>query len=115
MRLLPAMRFRPAEPDRERYGDGWTTYDEAALTRQPARELIAIEREIGMPILDMLTRARQGHVDATLAATWVARRLAGAVEPYDQYDPLVLLMEWEQVTEAGDVDPPAPTSSPSGE
>lgn len=106
------MRFRFCEDDRERYGDGWTVYDEAALLRIPARELVDIEREIGMSIVAMFNRNRQGYTDGTLAAAWVARRLAGVVESFDEFAPLVLLIEWEPVP-AADADPPDQTSSPS--
>lgn len=112
MRLLPPVRFRFCEDDRERYGSDWTVYDESALVRVPAGELAEMERQIGMSIPTMLARSRAGYTDATRASTWVARRLDGISEPYEAYEPLVLLMEWEAVPAAADVDPPDPTSSP---
>ena len=112
MQLLPPMRFRPCADDQAQYGGGWTVYDESALTRLPARELVEIEQQIGMSLLAMLRRHRDGYVDGALAATWVARRLSGVDEPYADYQPLVLLMDWEPLP-AGDVDPPAQTSSTS--
>ena len=115
MRLLPPVRFRYCAEDQAKYGDGWYVYDEAALTRIPARELVEIERTIGMSIATMLQRARGNFTDANLAATWVARRLSGVKEDYATYEPLVLLIDWELVP-ADDADPPGRTSStsPSG-
>lgn len=111
MRLAPPMRFRLHADDWPAYGDGWTVYDESALVRVPAAELVEIERQIGMSVLTMLHRARANFVDANLAAMWVARRLAGDKRPYAEWQPLVLLAEWEQAG-AGDVDPPDQSSSP---
>ena len=125
MKLWPPLRFRFHEDDRERYGDDWYVYDEAALLRIPAPELVEIEQTVGMSVPTMLMRARQNFTDANLAATWVARRLAGVKEPFAKYQPLVLLIDWEKVPRpkpagkaAGDdANPPERTSStsPSGE
>ena len=121
MRLLPPLRFRFAEDDRAQYGSDWYVYDEAALLRIPARELVEIERTIGMGVLTMIGRARANFTDGNLAAMWVARRLAGlrverggkqVPEPFDEFQPLVLLAEWEKAP-ADDADPPASTSSSS--
>lgn len=114
MRLLPPVRFRLAEDDHERYGSDWYVHDESAVLRIPARELIEIERQVGMTVLAMLNRSRLDFADGNLAVMWVARRLAGVVEPFDEFAPLVVLAEWERLP-AADVDPPAstPSSSPS--
>ena len=112
MRLLPPVRFRVCDDDREKYGADWYVYDESALLRIPARDLIDIERQIGMSVLTMLKRARANYTDANLATMWVARRLSGVNEPFAEFQPLVLLADWEQVP-SGDVDPPEQTSSPA--
>ncbi|HEY9416723.1 MAG TPA: hypothetical protein VIQ30_18365 [Pseudonocardia sp.] len=112
MRLIPPLRFRFAEDDRAEYGDGWTVYDESALLRIPARELVEIERQIGMGVLTMMQRARQNFTDGNQAAMWVARRLAGDERTFAEFQPLVLLTEWEQAP-AGDAVPPELPSSPS--
>jgi len=112
MKLLPPLRFRFAEDDRETYGDGWTVYDESAIARLPARELIEIERQIGMSVATMIVRARANMTDANLAAMWLSCRLAGSDRPFAGFEPLVLLTEWEPVL-AADADPPALDSSTS--
>lgn len=118
MRLLPTVRLRLGEPDWERYGDQWWTYDEAALVRLPVQELIAIEgelrRELGLTLQGAMLGYRQGAIDGTLALLWVARRLGGVTEPLAEFAPLVMLAEAE-VPGSGDVDPPASPSSPSPE
>ncbi|MGA4726295.1 hypothetical protein ACPB67_02645 [Micromonospora taraxaci] len=109
---MPAVRFRLHEDDHERYGADWYVYDESAVLRVPARELIEIERQIGVTVLTMLNRSRQDFADGNLAVMWVARRLAGVVEPFAEFTPLVMLAEWERLP-AADVDPPAQPLSPS--
>lgn len=117
MRLLPAVRLRFAEPDWERYGDQWWTYDEAELTRLPVQTLIAIEGELithlGLTLQDVRLSYRQGSIGGMLALLWLARRLGGVVEPLEAFEPLVMLAEAEVIGVAGDVDPPASPSSPS--
>lgn len=111
------LRFAFTESDHDRYGSGTWTFDAAELVRQPTRELIAIEATIGMGIPALLARLKmptdRRYTESLLAATWVARRLAGQVEMYDDtYNPLVYLMTVEMV-EDDDVDPPAGTPSDS--
>ncbi|WP_051723706.1 hypothetical protein [Micromonospora chokoriensis] len=122
MKLLPAMRFRFHEDDHERYGSDWWVYDEAALVRVPARELVEVERQTGMVLREMMRGVRADSTAANLAAMWVARRLAGVrvkrgddmvPEPFDGFEPLVILADWEPVPAADDVDPPASASSTS--
>lgn len=113
MRLLPPLRFRFHPDDREAYGDGWTVYDEGLVARLPVRELIEIEQHIGMSVATMIVRARANMTDANLAALWVARRAAGDDRPFEGFEPLVLLVEWEPVLATADADPPASDSSTS--
>lgn len=112
MLLAPPMRFRFHPDDHERYGSDWVVYDEAALTRLPWRELVEIELQIGMGVSVMMRRARRGFTDADAAAMWIARRLAGVDEPFDDFAPMVLLADWAEMP-AGDGDPPALSSSSS--
>lgn len=113
---LPPARVRLHEDDHAQYGGDWYRYDEAAISRLPVRELIAIEAEIGMAVVGMMAQARvidgPGWTAATLAQIWVARRLSGVVEAFADFAPLVLLARWESAP-AGDADPPDQTSSAS--
>ncbi|MET7949216.1 hypothetical protein [Micromonospora sp. NPDC005324] len=111
MKLLPPMRFRFCEDDHERYGSAWWVYDEAALVRVPASTLVEIEQQIGMGLRGMMRGVRADFTAANLASMWVARRLAGVDEPFDGFEPLVLLADWEPVPATDDVDPPASASS----
>lgn len=110
-------RFRFSSDDHERYGDQWWTFDEADLARLRSRELIAIERELkaslGINIIDAVQMLRRPHGEAmtgTLALMWIARRLGGVTEPLDEFDPIVLLADTEQLPEDEEV-PPAGASS----
>lgn len=116
MKLLPPARFRLHEDDRATYGADWYVYDEAKLVRLPLGELKAIEQALGgMSIPEMINRARLTYADATQAAMWVARRMAGVTETLDDFQPLVLLADWEPVNGGGDADPPASSSSSTPE
>ncbi|HEY9417119.1 MAG TPA: hypothetical protein VIQ30_20365 [Pseudonocardia sp.] len=112
---LPAVRFRFCEEDRETYGDDWWTFDEAALAKLRAKELVAIDdalREgLGLNVTTALLSYMRGETRGSLAVMWLARRLAGITEPLDGFDPLVMLADTELV-KAADADPPASTSSP---
>lgn len=114
MQLLPPLRFRLHEDDHEQYGADWYLYDEAAIMRLPVGELRDIERAVGMSLIEVMNRGRQGFVDGTLAQMWVARHLAGVVEPFADFAPLVMLADWEPIRRraAVDADPPE-ASGPS--
>ncbi len=112
---LPPVRFRFAEEDRERYGDGWWDFDEAKLLRLRSRELIAIDDalrdELGMNMLGILQAFLLGDTRGALGVMWMARRMGGVDEPLAEFDPLPHLAE-TQVGEVHDADPPVSTSSP---
>ncbi len=121
---LIKLQFRFTEPaDVQTYGDRWWVYDEAAIVRRPARELVKLEVEIGMALPAVINQMRDDLVMGTLAGTWLAIRLADPdiAGPFDVYSPVVLLTEWSKVPEPdepkADLDPldPTPeTSSPDG-
>lgn len=113
------MRFRLAEVDHERYGDQWFTFDEADLTRLPARELMALDdalKTLGLNVVAALESYSTGEMRGSLAVMWMARRLAGIDESLDDFDPLPLAAE-AQIVREGDADPPAqtPSTGPSTE
>jgi hypothetical protein len=98
---MPSLRFRFTEPDDvAKYGGDWTVYDEDALLRLPTGRLIGFEKATGMSIARMIVLLRDDYVEAKRAATWIARHLAGAPEPFADYDPLVMLIEFGRVPEA---------------
>ncbi|WFE41957.1 hypothetical protein [Micromonospora sp. WMMD998] len=115
-RRIPLMRFRFAEADHERYGDGWWTFDEAALTRLRARELMALDEELrehlGVNVITALDSYLKGGTVGALAVMWMARRFAGVDESLADFDPLPMLAE-VKLLKATDDNPPASTSSPS--
>jgi hypothetical protein len=108
------MRFQLHPDDHERYGDGSWVYDEAAILRLPARELINLEAAVG-PITTVLSRFREDYTDAKLAVVWIARRQAGIVEDFDTFEPLISLVT-VSMPEV-DADPPdlGSASSPNTE
>lgn len=118
MKALPPIRFRFCEEDRAAYGDGWHVYDEAALTRLPAGDVVALERAlkdgVGLNLPAALNAVRRGDTTGDLVAMYVTRWLAGERGAVAEFNPLIFQVEWEKVPEepAGDdADPPA--SSPS--
>lgn len=120
MARLPVVRFRFTTSDRERYGSDWWEFDEAALSGLRARELMALDDELrdglGLNVVTAQAAFRRGDTRGSLAVMWLARRLGGVDERLVDFDPLVMLAEVELVAPAaGDVDPPAPASSPSPE
>lgn len=120
---LTKLRFRfLEEEDIAQYGGDWFVMDEKAITRRPARELIVIEKTIGMSVLHMFLKYRMDDVEGRLAGMWVARKLSGIDEKYDTFNPLALAVDWEWLSAdwtpevpmekpEGDVDPPAENSS----
>lgn len=100
--LLPALRVKFTDPaDVATFGEGWFIYDERALVRKPARELIAIEEETGLAMPQAMNEMRRSSVLGDLFGAWVAVRehdpkLAG---PFEDFSPLVMLLEWERVPE----------------
>lgn len=112
------MRVRFTEAaDIEKYGAGPWTYDEYALLTLPARELIALEREMDSPLAAVMDGFRVSSTFGDLAAIWLARRQAGVIELFDTFSPAVRLAEWESVpaVEPGKEEPPAsrPEVSPA--
>lgn len=119
-RTLPLMRFRFAEGDRDRYGDDWWLFDEAQLSGLRARELMALDdelhAELRLNVQTALVSFARGEARGSLAVMWLARRLAGHVEPLDGFDPLPMLAEVELLRDepdGDDADPPAGPSSSS--
>lgn len=98
--LLGPLRVRFTQPeDIAIYGDGWFVYSERDITRKPARELVEIEQQIGVPLIDAMNDLRRSSVFGDLVGAWIAVRehdpkLAGE---FEDFSPLIMFAEWEEV------------------
>lgn len=100
------MRFRFTDPDDvAAFGDGWWVWDERAVTRLRARELIVLEETIGMSLVLAINLAREDSAAGDLAVTWIAVHLAGHPVKWADYNPAVLAVDWERVPEEPAPDP----------
>lgn len=114
-------RFRLCRLDRDAYGDppgsdGWVVFDPDQLAELPCTELEHIEAQTGFLVASFWAPSRRVSARGQRAALWIARRQAGLVDVFNEFDPRILLVESEAVdepAEAGDADPPV-SSSPSG-
>lgn len=96
--LIGPMEVRFTEPaDVEKYGADWYTYDELAIVTRPARELVALEMELGVPLASVLDGFRASTVLGDLAAAWLAYRAAGNALPFAEFNPAIMLAEWRKV------------------
>lgn len=106
------LRFTDPE-DMGKYGDGWYRYDEGSVLRLRARDLIELETEIGIPIVALMNGFRESTVLGDTAAAWLAIR---AVDParagdFDQFNPIVMLIEWSRAKPEPDPKDGEPESS----
>jgi hypothetical protein len=98
--LLPPIRFRfTAEDDVAAYGDGWWIYDEAALTSLPGRDLIALEAALDIPLPVALDEFRKRSTLGVMAAQWIALHCGGHPVKWNDFSPIVWLVELEEVPE----------------
>lgn len=93
------------EGDVVKYGGQWYLYDESALLLAKAREQMAVEAEMGVPLVAVMNGFRQSTVLGDLAVAWLAVR---AVDPakagdFDEFSPMVFTIQW-----TGDDPTPAP-------
>lgn len=102
-------RFTYSE-DIELYGDGWYLYSEVDLIRLPARELIELEGQLGMPLPDVMNGMRLSTVLGDTAASWLGVRAARAdlAGPFDEFNPRTMLITWRKATPGKDQEPMAP-------
>ena len=106
-KALAPLEFQFTDPaDVALYGDRWSRYAEADLIRTPARELVALEAELGMPIVDVMNGTRMSSTMGDLAGAWIGVRnydpkLAGS---FDDFNPMTLAISWraEKVDEGKD-------------
>jgi hypothetical protein len=120
--LGPVM-FRFTDPDDVKlYGDRWYRYSEADLIRTRARDLMALEIELGTSIVNVMNGSRMHSTLGDLAAAWLGVRahdptLAGS---FDEFNPLTLAINWEHPDDVDEVDEgkaetpePTTTSAPT--
>lgn len=117
LQLMGPRKFRFVdEADVATYGDGWWVWNEVELTRLPAREIIALEDAVGMPLVVVIRHARLGMTSGVLAAMWIAMHRGGHDADWDDFNPAALLAEWREVSYERPLDSgedPAPDSDSS--
>lgn len=117
--VWPPLEFRFTEPvDVELYGADWYVYSEADLIRKPARELVELEGQVGMPIVDVMNGARMRTVLGNLAAVWIGVRATAPdlAADFDDFSPLIMLVDWrpaEGKAKAGTEPEPATPELPA--
>jgi hypothetical protein len=112
---LGPVEFQFTDPDDvARYGDRWYRFSEADLIRRPARELIALEGQLGMPMPDVMNGFRMSSALGDLAAAWIGVRdadpaLAGT---FGDFNPLTLLITWRTAVDEGKAEGTTETEDP---
>jgi hypothetical protein len=115
-RALGPMEFRFTDPDDiGKFGEGWFIFSEGDLLRKPARELIELETELGMPIVHLMNGFRAGTVLGDTAAAWYGVR---AMDParageFDAFNPISMMIEWRAAPGKSEA-APAATPEPLG-
>ena len=124
-RALSALEFRFTDPDDAgKYGDGWYVYDEGTWLRMRARDLIELERELGMTMVSIMNMFRDGTVLGDLSAAWLGVRATDPARAgeFDEFNPVTMAIEWrtaEGKDPAGEApatpaEPDSGSSTPSG-
>lgn len=87
------------EDDKGKYGSQWILYDEPALLRKRARDLIEIEDAIGVPVVGAINSFRNKGTLGDLALTWIALHQVDPARAggFDEYNPLTHMIEWTTV------------------
>lgn len=94
---LTPVWFRFTDPeDKAAYGDEWYLYDESTFMRLPARELITLETELGMPLVSVMNGFRSNSALGDAAIAWMAVRAVNSklAGDFDEFNPLVMTIEW---------------------
>jgi hypothetical protein len=128
LELMAPTKFRFVdEADVAKYGGGWWVWNEIELTRLPARDIIALEEAVDMPLVSVIRSVRQGTTSGVLAAMWIAMHRGGHDAAWADFNPAALLAEWREVSYEAPLDsgedptpgsdssaaPPPNTESPS--
>ena len=105
-KALRPLEFRFTDPaDIAIYGDRWYRFSEADLIRTPARQLVELETELGMPIVDAMNGMRMSSTLGDLAGSWIGVRnydpkLAGS---FDDFNPMTLAITWRAAQDEVDL------------
>lgn len=106
------IQFRLGEADRVKYPDGdkWFAYDSANLQAMGARELIRLEEHLdGHSIIGLEGEFRRRSVLGLLGLMYLARRLAGVNERWENFDPQVMEAGFRQLEGVEEDEEPDPT------
>lgn len=120
------IRFKLGEIDAAKYkgGDAWFVYDTDKIRAMTAREVIELEGHLGALSIAQAEAEFFGRssLAGLLSLLYLARRLSGVVESWDNFDPHLHDVEVERfdpaakVTDAEDGDAePDPLAEPLGE
>lgn len=112
---MAVVRIRLCDADRERYDVGDLELDVEALKDLTGEELEVLEREMSMPIAPFVEVFEAGPLSPAWVrrvAAWLAVRLAGGEQSWDEFTPKVLRGEFDRETIPG---PPAGPSEGSSE
>jgi hypothetical protein len=110
---MTAFEFRLGEADQKVYdrGDEWFLYDDDLLMDATPDELDQLEKAMGYRIIQLLTEIDEWGAQAIRAATWVGRRHAGIVEPWDKWQPKVMRISVRRPQQSGGDDAAPPDRS----
>lgn len=94
-------RIRLAESDWPKYerGDEWFTLEliPESLTKLPADIVEEFEETTNQGLITFYRRLSQERLSSARQALWLARRLGGVIEPYDQFHPDVMGADAEEL------------------
>lgn len=111
--VIAPVQIRFLDPaDVAAYGDGWHLYDEAALVRLPARQLVALEQACGYSVRTMMAELRRHTVMGDLLVAWCALYLEdpALAGNFEDFTPLTFAIEWRRAEfdDLGKGDAPSP-------
>lgn len=110
------VRLKLGEADAAKYkeGDAWFVYDQDRIRDMPASEVIELESHLGGYTLAQLEQsfwaAGGGGALGMKGMAYIARRLAGVTESWDNFDPQIYQIALDRV-EAPDVGPTGTAAS----
>jgi hypothetical protein len=118
LRALPPTWFRfTDEEDQGKYGTRWYVYDESTIMRKRGRDLVALETDLGMPLVNAMNGFRGSTSLGDLAVTWIGIYLVDPARAgdFNEYNPLTTMIEWTPVNPEpeGKDQTPAPESDSS--